>query len=270
MIECEAQITGHREIVPDTFLMLLDAPSIAGCARPGQFVMIRAGSGLDPLLRRPFSICGLYKDGAIGVLYKVVGRGTAVLAEKRPGDRLHVLGPLGNGFSTGNASSPLLLVGGGMGVAPLFFLAQELSRAGDPPFRLFTGFSTGEQVLSAEDILQLDKGGKVATDDGTMGHEGPVTELLQAELEAAPGIKAGGSVYACGPAAMLERVALLADTAGVSCQVSLEASMACGLGACLGCVVHAAPEEAVPFFRVCTEGPVFPAKAVDWTRVGGH
>ncbi|MFO7786046.1 MAG: dihydroorotate dehydrogenase electron transfer subunit [Thermodesulfobacteriota bacterium] len=270
MIECEAEISGHREVVPGTFLMFLDAPSIAGSARPGQFVMIRAGSGLDPLLRRPFSICGLYGDGAIGVLYKVVGRGTAVLAEKRSGDRVHILGPLGNGFSAGDASLPLLLVGGGMGVAPLFFLAQALCGLGDRTFRLFTGFNGKAQVLSASDILHLDVAAEVATDDGTMGHAGPVTDLLQAALEADPGSKAAGGVCACGPTAMLERVAVLTAAAGVSCQVSLEASMACGLGACLGCVVHAAPEESVSFFRVCTEGPVFPAQAVDWTRAGPH
>lgn len=267
MFECEAEITAHREVVPGTFLMTLDAPSIAGSARPGQFVMIRAGSGLDPMLRRPFSICGLYGDGAIGVLYKVVGQGTAVLSKKRPGDRTHVLGPLGNGFSIGGAYS-LFLVGGGMGVAPLFFLAQDLSRPGNPPFRLFTGFSVSEQVISTRDVLSLEVDWEVATDDGTMGHEGPVTDLLQAALEADPGNKAAGGVYACGPRAMLEKVAVLTGAAGVSCQVSLEASMACGLGACLGCVVHAAPEESVPFFRVCTEGPVFPAKAVGWTRAG--
>ncbi len=269
MFECEAGITGHREVVPGTFLMTLDAPSIAGSARPGQFVMIRAGSGLDPLLRRPFSICGLYGDGAIGILYKVVGQGTTVLSKMRHGDRTHVLGPLGNGFTFGGASLPVFLVGGGMGVAPLFFLAQDLSRTGNPPFRLFTGFSVREQVISAREILSLEVDGEVATDDGTMGHAGPVTDLLQAALEADPGNKAAGGVYACGPTAMLGKVAVLTDAAGVSCQVSLEASMACGLGACLGCAVHAAPEESVPFFRVCTEGPVFPAKAVGWTRAGG-
>lgn len=270
MFECEAQITGHREVVPGTFLMHLDAPSIAGSARPGQFVMIRAGSGLDPLLRRPFSICGLYGDRAICVLYKVVGRGTALLAEMGRGDRVHVLGPLGNGFSTGGASLPMLLVGGGMGVAPLFFLAQALSVMEDRPFRLLTGFSGKGQVLSGSDLLHLDVEAETATDDGTVGHKGPVTDLLQAVLEEGRENGAAGGVCACGPTAMLERVAGLAAAAGVSCQVSMEAAMACGLGACLGCVVHAAPQEHVPFLRVCTEGPVFPAGAVDWTRAGRH
>jgi dihydroorotate dehydrogenase electron transfer subunit len=268
VFECEVEITGHREVVAGTFLMTLRAPSIAGGAGPGQFVMVQAGSGLDPLLRRPFSICGLYGGTDLGVLYRVVGRGTAVLARKRPGERVRVLGPLGRGFSVESDPRPLLLVGGGMGVAPLLFLAQALSSRGGPPFRLLTGFSGKENVISPRDVLGADIRARVATDDGTAGHAGPVTDLLPGELKPGGKEETAPGVCACGPAAMLKRTAELARTAGAPCQVSLEASMACGLGACLGCVVHAAPGAGAPFLRVCTEGPVLGAEAVDWDRLG--
>jgi len=265
MFECEAEIVGHREVVPGTFLMIIDAPSISRTARPGRFVMIRAGSGFDPLLRRPFSICGLFADEAIGVLFKVVGRGTALLAQKRCGDKVHVLGPLGNGFSTDDISLPLLLVGGGIGVAPLFFLAQTLYASGDHRFRMLTGFSKKVQILSAREVLHLEVEAEFATDDGSMGHNGFVTELLQGILGTEHGSRSFGGIYACGPISMLKRVAAIARFADIPCQVSLEAYMACGLGACQGCVVQTVPEEPVPFLRVCTEGPVFSAQAVDWT-----
>ncbi|MCF8063511.1 MAG: dihydroorotate dehydrogenase electron transfer subunit [Deltaproteobacteria bacterium] len=268
MFECEPEITAHREVAPGTYLMTLREASIAKQARPGQFVMLRAFSGMDPLLRRPFSICGRIGEDAFGVLYRVVGRGTAVLAKQRTGDRIQVLGPLGNGFQTGPASGSFILAGGGVGVAPLFFLAQTLLGQGDRTPAFLAGFSGKQEVLSPGDVLQLDLEAEIATEDGTLGHAGPVTDLLEPHLAVCAEQGNKTTVCACGPPAMLERVAALARAAGASCQVSLESAMACGLGACLGCTVHAAPQEGIPYLRVCREGPVFPAEAVDWSRAG--
>jgi dihydroorotate dehydrogenase electron transfer subunit len=228
--------------------------------------MLRVGAGLDPLLRRPFSICGRVGDDGFALLYRVVGRGTALLAEQRVGERLQLLGPLGSGFPE-EPSGPLILAGGGVGVAPLLFVAQELLARKVRPFTFLAGFPRREEVLSPREMLQLDLKAEIATDDGTLGHAGPVTDLLSSHLAGGGG--QGGKVFACGPPAMLKRVAGLARRAGVSCRVSLEATMACGLGACLGCTVPAAPGKREPYIRVCTEGPVVPAEAVDWEGAGG-
>jgi len=266
MFEREAVIIEHREVVQGVFLMTLREPSIAGRARPGQFVMVRIHAGLDPLLRRPFSICGLTGEDAFRILYRVVGRGTALLSGTGAGEAVQVLGPLGSGFRTDTTSGPALLVGGGMGVAPLFFLAQALSGAPGPPVAFLAGFPSAADVLDPAEILGTDLRLEVATDDGSAGYAGFVTELLRARLDS-EGPGALGAVYACGPGAMLARAAALTSERSLPCQVSLEAFMACGLGACLGCAVPAGPAGQDPYYRVCREGPVFDAGAVDWKRM---
>ncbi len=270
MSECEAEITGNRGIAPGVYLMTLRAPSVAGQAHPGQFVMIRVQAGLDPLLRRPFSVCGRFEDDEFGVLYKVVGRGTTLLSKKRSGECVQVLGPLGNGFQIDVASRPLWLVGGGMGTAPLLFLAQTLLERGKNGFSFLTGFSGQEDVLLPGAILPWNVATDIATDDGTIGYAGPVTELLKSRMTAVAETKGPGTICACGPSAMLQQVAALAEAAGAVCRVSLEATMACGMGVCLGCTVPGVPGERRPYLRVCTEGPVFPAEAVDWNRMPGQ
>lgn len=268
MFECEPEIIAHREVAPGTRLMVLRDPSVAERARPGQFVMLRVAAGLDPLLRRPFSICGRIGDDAFGLLYRVVGRGTALMAERRIGERVPILGPLGNGFPGERSSRPSVLAGGGVGVAPLLFLAQDLLVQEERPVSFLAGFSGKEALLLPRDVLQVDLEAEIATDDGTLGHAGPVTDLLASRLAALTGPEEAPAVFACGPPAMLERVAALARAAGAPCLVSLEAAMACGVGACLGCTVPAATQEGRSYLRVCTEGPVVAAETVDWERMG--
>lgn len=229
--------------------------------------MLKTGDGLDPLLRRPFSICGILDDAFL-LLYRVVGRGTKVLSHRTAGERLHVLGPLGNGFQHGHASPPLLLVGGGIGLAPLFFLAQILNREfSGRPFALLAGFSTAEEALNTGIVSHLPMKLEIATDDGSAGHFGPVTDLLESRLRSRGPGEGPGTVFACGPPAMLKRVAEITTKAGAACQVSLESAMACGLGACLGCAVKAAEGGETTYVHVCREGPVFPAGSVDWGAV---
>ncbi len=267
MLECTADIQDHREVAPGVFFLTLQAPTLVERARPGQFVMLQVRSGLDPLLRRPFSICGRLQPDAFGVLYKVVGRGTALLSERRPGERVQVLGPLGNGFAVDDMIRPHRLVAGGMGVAPLLFLAQTLLERGERDVVCLTGYASGREVLRAGSLGLPEAETRIATDNGSLGHAGPVTDLLESRLRAG---EAPGTVCACGPAAMLGRVAELARAAEAPCQVSLEAAMACGMGVCLGCTVRGATGEGDPYLRVCTEGPVFSAEAVDWDRLGAR
>ena len=267
MFEQHAEIVEHREVLPGTHLLTLREPGIAQSAQPGQFVMLKTGDGLDPLLRRPFSICGRIQEDAFLLLYRVVGRGTKVLSRRSSGESLRVLGPLGNGFQHRQVSAPLLLVGGGIGLAPLFFLAQTLKQEAEArTVRFLAGFSNAGEILDAG-IVPGAGGMEIATDDGSAGHCGPVTDLLEARLQDRDPPGESGTIFACGPPGMLKKVADIAARAGADCQVSLEAAMACGLGACLGCAIKAADGGDAAYLHVCREGPVVPAGAVDWGAV---
>ncbi|MDZ7697169.1 MAG: dihydroorotate dehydrogenase electron transfer subunit [Deltaproteobacteria bacterium] len=271
MIEQNCKVVSNDLIAADTYRMTLDCPEIAADAQPGQFVMLKVTHHpiADPLLRRPFSIAGITARGHLLVLYRVVGRGTRLMASFGPEDRCWVLGPLGTGFELPKKNGGSLLVAGGMGIAPLGFLAQRV----DSPRHLFTGYGSADQIISMEDLGLSQIDARVATEDGTAGHHGMVTDLLLAHIETPashqekPGKGAGTVVYACGPLPMLKAVAALALKEGISCQVSLESVMACGLGACQGCAVRAAPESQRQYHHVCQDGPVFDVRALDWDGI---
>jgi len=250
----------HREVIAaDIFRLTLHAPEIAGAAHPGQFVMLQINDGMDPLLRRPFSIHQVSAGGNIQILFKVVGRGTAQLAGVLPGHHIDCIGPLGRGFAL-EKKDRLCLVGGGMGIAPLYFLARRLLQTGkmsEKDFVLLGARNREELSIFVDEFSELGYTVKTATDDGSMGHHGFVTELLDPIL---PVMK---RVYTCGPFPMMKICADKAFTVDVACQVSLETHMACGLGACLGCAVTGA---AGGYLHVCRQGPVFDANEVAWTR----
>ncbi len=249
----------HRQNLGGGHFRIRLRPARAFAAEPGQFVMLRVTPGIDPLLRRPFSIHRMLEGGEFEVLFRVVGRGTRALGGVHVGDRVDALGPLGRGFRL-EGSRPLI-VGGGIGVAPLLFLAESFLEAGVRP-KLLLGARTERDLLCQDDFSCLALPFAVATEDGSAGSPGLVTRLLRREL--AEGTE-GVSVYACGPLPMLRAVARLCRERDVPCQVSLEAHMACGIGACLGCVV---PEPGGGYVRVCKEGPVFRAEEIDWGRFG--
>lgn len=257
MFELLNEIVSNQPVTHDTWLMALRSAEIARAAKPGQFVMIRVKPGLDPLLRRPFSICAV-KDDLFLVLYRVVGKGTSLMTQLTQGERLWVLGPLGKSFAVPEKAFTGLLVGGGIGIAPLLFLRQF---HGEKKAALMMGFRSAKDIISPQRITGEDRSCVVATDDGTKGHHGPVTDLLEERLRE----KAGDvAVYACGPKPMLKRVAERTMALRIPCQVSLEAHMACGLGACQGCAVKASASSTRVYFSVCKEGPVFEAEDIDW------
>lgn len=262
MIEQEAAIELNQRVAAGTFLMALHLPEMAVRARPGQFVMIRVGQGMDPLLRRPFSICGV-RDDAIFVLYRVVGRGTRIMSHAREGDTLAVLGPLGNGFRWQDRECPPpVLVAGGMGMAPLLFLAGSMAAE---PYTFFAGFGSADQMVGPDALGLQEMGISIATDDGSAGHHGLVTELFENHLTDLPGTPE--MVFACGPLPMLKAVAAITRKRGIPCQVSLEASMACGLAACQGCAVKSAAGNDRAYWHVCQDGPVFDAMSLDWEAI---
>jgi len=210
--------------------------------------MLRAWEGQDPLLARPFSLHDVEEE-RFAVLYQVRGRGTELLSRLRRGDEISVLGPLGIGFPKPRKKE-IFLVAGGIGVAPFLFAAKELLAAGYK-VRLFYGARSAADLLRLNAFKRLGISVSLATEDGSRGHRGLVTEPLAKALE-----HTSAEVFACGPMPMLKAVAKLAQKYEVPAYVSLEARMACGLGLCLGCVVQAREG----FLHVCREGPVVPAE----------
>jgi dihydroorotate dehydrogenase electron transfer subunit len=263
MIEQDVKILLNKQVASETYLMALDSPEVVAKARPGQFVMIRVRSGLDPLLRRPFSICGTRWEDQFLVLYRVVGKGTTILSGAKEGEKLSALGPLGRGFELPASGYESVLVAGGIGIAPLIFIAQSLENH-DVTF--LTGYRSGLEVVPMGELGLNSSITCVSTDDGTSGYQGYVTELLENHL--AGSSKKKRTIFACGPVPMLQRVAALALDQKTPCQVSLEANMACGLGACQGCAVKASTQENRTYFHVCQDGPVFQAQSLDWKDLG--
>lgn len=232
------------------------AREIAALAQPGQFLMVRrTGPSLDPLLPRPLGIHDVDSD-LINVLIEPVGKGTELISASQIGDKLNVLGPLGQGFDL-EGEGPAVIVGGGIGVAPLKLLARQLVESGRE-VRSILGFKNRNQAVSAE--LFRDFNAEVLTEDGTVGSKGMVSEPLPGCLAAPPGGGPLPEVFACGPGAMLAAVARISRECGVRAQVSVATHMACGIGACQGCVVEAAGG----YVKACTEGPVFDVEELKW------
>ena len=227
----------------------------------GQFAMLAAaerwggGEAERPFLPRAFSIARI-ADGEAHYLLEDVGPGTHRLCELEAGDPIHVTGPLGRGFTPPGEGRRAILVGGGVGIAPLAILQDQLQDQGISTSVLL-GFRDRSRLPGAE----LLRDAAIATDDGSSGHHGLITDLLATELEGDP----AAVVYSCGPAGMLEGVRALCEQAGVPAQLALEAGMACGFGACYGCVV---PKRGGGYLRVCVDGPVIEAAQLE--RVEAH
>ncbi len=246
----QAIVLGQKEIGPGIHDMVLHCPKAAEAARPGQFVLVYCEDGRR-LLPRPLSLCETdKKEGTLRLVYRTAGGGTAQFAQKTAGDTLEVLGPLGNGFTLKKERA--ILVGGGIGIPPLLELAKQLD---------------GEKtvVLGYKDALFLTKDFKetakvvTATEDGSAGVRGTVLDAIEQERVT------GDVIYACGPMPMLQALARYAAGQGLEAQISLEERMACGIGACLGCVCdisHRDLHTNVCKKRICKDGPVFDAKEV--------
>ncbi len=254
----KSTVVSSERLADDIFRLTLHAPLIAANAHPGQFIMVRTGNSLDPLLRRPFSIHQVSAGDTIQLLYKVVGKGTKLLSELRFEDSLDLIGPLGRGFSL-PTEQRVCLIGGGMGIAPLSFLGKkiiQLSRPVDADMVLLGAKNQHELNPLVEDFFDLGYTVKAATDDGSLGHHGVVSDLLD------PVLPLVDQVYVCGPFPMMAAVALKCLAASIPCQASLETHMACGLGACLGCTINGANGD---YKHVCKHGPVVNAEEVSWT-----
>ncbi len=247
----EARIVRNTEIGVNVKELVLYAPEIAVQAVPGQFLHVRVADSYYPLLRRPLSISGADRiTGTVSTIYRVVGQGTACLAALSSKDSVDCMGPLGNGFVI-HGQRPLL-VGGGMGLAPLLFLAGALCPL---PIEILMGGRTKEEMFWADMFHNKCDAIHITTDDGTLGSCGVTLDLLPDVLKSG----AFDVIYTCGPRIMMEGVAKAAKTSNIPCQVSLEEYMACGIGGCLSCTC-AGKDGARK--KVCTDGPVFWAQEV--------
>lgn len=237
-----------ERIAADVYDFTLECPELAVKAVPGQFAQIRLPGHA---LRRPISICGIDKAaGTLRFVFQIRGEGTAELADFKSGDSIEILAPLGKGFPI-DKTKRTLLIGGGIGVPPLLGVAAEL---GENAVAVL-GFRNREAVILEQDFLSTGAKTIIATDDGSYGLHGLVTTPAEQESFEA--------VCACGPAPMLKAVRALADKRGVSCWLSLEERMACGIGACLGCAVPLLDESGNQYYgHVCKDGPVFDSRKI--------
>jgi len=250
-------------------LLEISVPASFKEAIPGQFLHVRIEGSCDPLLRRPLSIhdCHPNKEGFIlKILYEVVGKGTSLLSEKKAFSEIDCIGPLGNGFDLQKLMVPekkIFIVAGGMGVAPLFFLARKIKGIPKTKFQtpivVLIGGRTKEDILREKEFKDLGCQVHIATEDGSKGFRGRVTDLLKNILRETKGDRRE-TICSCGPKPMLAVISEISRQYGISAQVSLEEFMGCGMGACLGCVIRTTSG----YKRICHDGPVFDSTDVIW------
>lgn len=250
-------IAGMDEIAEGIFRMKVLSGYISENARPGQFVNIKCCEGNEALLRRPISICSVDRsNGTYDIVFQKKGSGTSILAGKKAGDCIDVLGPLGNGFDIGIEYRRIAVVGGGIGIFPLLFVLNE-SRA--IVKRSYLGFRTSKLVVLEKEFIQKSNSLEIATDDGSYGTGGYVTDLLKRDLMG----ERFDLIYACGPEPMLRKVSQIAGEYDTQCQISLEQRMGCGFGTCLACACKTAQgEDGWQYSHVCKDGPVFDSKSI--------
>lgn len=270
-----ARIVDHHEIVKDHFLMSLKVPDYFQAAVPGQFVMMRVKGREDPLLPRPFSINFLYSyntETIMGILYKVIGKGTTIFSRLKQDDELYVMGPLGNGFDIPSDRKKVTLIAGGIGIAPLSFLAEYLKKQagafvpGIEEIVCFLGASTSKLLLDRKRLEDTCSKLMISTDDGSDGYHGTVTELFLNHIDSFT--DNDSIIFCCGPDPMMTEVAEIVKKYSIPCQVSMEERMACGVGACLGCAVRIKSHGNHPhYMTVCKDGPVFDVNDIVWRQV---
>jgi dihydroorotate dehydrogenase electron transfer subunit len=268
MFQRSASITQHVPMAERTFRMRLRCPEIAGSIRPGQFVMVRLPDRNDPLLARPFAVYDVSSDDReFDVVYLVVGKMTTQLAKATVGQEVEVWGPLGQPFLDVGMPDRVTCVAGGIGQTPFLAYAKELlgqrgfggdaARKRTASVELFYGVRNERFAAGITDFQRVGLELHLASDDGTLGTRGFVTQLLESHEKRGP-------LVGCGPEPMLHCLQKLAATWNVPCQVSLETPMACGVGACFSCVTKVKTDSGWDYKRVCVEGPAFDANQLCW------
>ncbi len=258
--DSQARITSN-ENWGDYYLLTIESAGVASLCLPGQFIMVRISAHPYPLLRRPFSIHA--KDTkTIQIFFQKTGLGTELLSQKRAGEYLDILGPLGKGFTAEPIlkGKEVITVGGGRGIAPLYFLARML-RSRETEVKIFYG---GKSLIDLPLKDRFEKDGFemfFSTDDGSFGFKGFISDYLEAELDKLN----PDYLYACGPEEMMKKIAFLSRARNIPAEFSLESIMGCGFGACWGCVRRIKKDREEGWLKICEEGPVFSAEEIIWT-----
>ncbi|GBC96862.1 Dihydroorotate dehydrogenase B (NAD(+)), electron transfer subunit [bacterium HR16] len=263
------EVVANRPVATNQFEIEIHCPTVALHAQPGQFVQMRVQSGYEPLFSRPFSVFRRFPErGNFSVVYLVRGAFTQMLASKKPGESVFVVGPLGNRFLVAQPANEVLhvLVAGGVGAPPLYLLAEELVQSGVPHQQVVVvnGARRQDLLICQEHFAELGVRLWTVTEDGSAGAKGKVTDVLKALHERGELSGNRCQIYTCGPTAMLEAVAKFAQKHDLPCQVSMETLMPCGMGVCLGCAVKVRTADGTDYKRACVDGPIFDAAEVVW------
>ncbi len=256
-----AELVKKEQLKPDIFKYSVKAPNIVKEAKPGHFIEIRVSEQTEPFLRRPISIHKLDREnGILEFIFQVKGKGTDILAKKEIGSQIDIIGPLGYGTFQFDEYTNLAILGGGIGVFPLYELAKN-AKESNKNVNIYLGFRSKDFVVLEEEFKDVSNKLVITTDDGSYAEKGFAINYLEKDIEEGK----VDSIYACGPLPMLKAVQKLALEKDIPCQISLEEKMGCGLGVCLGCAVKTAKssKEAPEYWHVCKAGPVFNAKDVE-------
>lgn len=259
--QLQAELIEKKQLTKDIYHFKVKAEEIVKEAKPGNFIEIRVTQNTEPFLRRPISIYNLDKEnGILEFIFQVKGKGTTILAQKQEGELIDIIGPLGFGtFKLGEYKN-IAIIGGGIGIFPLYELAKQAQNSGRT-VNTYLGFRNKECVVLEEEFQKMSDTLTITTDDGTYKEKGFAIEFLKQDIEK----QKIDCIYACGPLPMLKAVQQLAKEKEIECQISLEEKMACGLGVCLGCAVKTAksPKDAPEYYHVCKGGPVFNSRDVE-------
>lgn len=255
----KVELVKKEQIKSDIYKYSVKSDEMANQAKPGQFLEIRVTDSIEPFLRRPISIHNVKKDeGIIEFIFQVKGKGTELLAERKEGELIDIIGPLGEGTFNTNGYEKIAIIGGGIGIFPLYELAKQAKESGKN-VNMYLGFRNKDFVILENEYKEVANNFTLATDDGSYGKNGFAINFLKDDISKNP----VDCIYACGPLPMLKAVQALAKEKNISCQLSLEERMGCGMGVCIGCAVKYKTETEDTFKRVCREGPVFDANTVE-------
>lgn len=262
-VNIKAKLIKKENLKNDIYKFSLQAKEITETAKPGNFVEIRVSDSIEPLLRRPISIYNMEKEtGILEIIFQEKGKGTKILANRKEGEEIDIVGPLGYGTFDIKTQGEVAIIGGGIGIFPLYELAKQTKQQNNiaPKVNTYLGFRSKEFVVLEKEFEKTSDKLIITTDDGSYAEKGFAIDKLKQDIQT----KKPDIIYACGPLPMLKAVQQLSIEQNIPCQISLEEKMACGLGACLGCAVKTAKstEENPQYWHVCKAGPVFNAQDV--------
>ena len=261
-INCKAEIIKIEKLKEDIYKFSVKAEEIVSQAKPGQFIEIRVVDWVEPLLRRPISIYNLEKEtGTLEFIFQVKGKGTTLLAQRKVGEKLDIIGPIGYGTFSIKEYKKVAIIGGGIGIFPLYELSKQLKQNTSTNVSVYIGFRNKDLITLEEEFKSVSDKLTITTDDGSYGIKGFAINELKKDYEK----EKPDCIYACGPLPMLKAIQEYAKENNIRCEISLEQKMACGIGVCLGCAVKTAksPQDAPQYWHVCKAGPVFNAMDVE-------